>query len=189
MKRRAAAVLAAAFAAVACWQIATALWIPAKAVLAQVLLHRAWDRTMAGERHVRPWPWADTWPVARLRVPARGIDQIVLAGATGRTLAFGPGHVDGTPLPGASGDSVIGGHRDTSLRFLAGLRAGDRILVDTMSGRTIAYRVAGTAVADGRKPFLAPDDPAPMLTLVTCWPFDALRPGGPMRYLVFAKAE
>ena len=27
-----------------------------------------------------------------------------------------------------------------------------------------------------------------MLTLVTCYPFDALVAGGPLRYLVFAKA-
>ena len=30
---------------------------------------------------MKPWPWADTWPVARLVVPSLGIDQIVLEGA------------------------------------------------------------------------------------------------------------
>ena len=30
---------------------------------------------------------------------------------------------------------------------------------------------------------------APMLTLVTCYPFDAVVPGGPLRYVVTALAE
>src|SRR5207248_2826247 len=68
-------------------------YIYAKAGLAQVLLRRAWERTLAGERDVKPWPWADTWPVARLTIPKAGTDSIVLAGASGRTLAFGPGHL------------------------------------------------------------------------------------------------
>lgn len=58
--------------------VAQGLWIPAKAVLAQVLLQYAWTQTVdAGGPNGtdpaaihRPWPWADTWPVARLRAPA-----------------------------------------------------------------------------------------------------------------------
>ena len=38
------------------------LWIPAKAALAQVLLERAFERSVATGRPVKPWPWADTWP-------------------------------------------------------------------------------------------------------------------------------
>ena len=92
MTRRRAVVIAMSLAAtVAAWELGHALWIHVKARLAQTLLHRAWERTIAGETHVKPWPWADTWPVARLRVPAHGIDLVVLDGMTGRTLAFAPG--------------------------------------------------------------------------------------------------
>src|SRR4029078_417855 len=66
------------------------VYIYAKAQLAQVLLHRAWDRRATGSA-VKPWPWADTHPIARLIIPARAADILVLAGASGRTLAFGPG--------------------------------------------------------------------------------------------------
>ena len=38
--------------------------------------------------------------MARLSVPRLGLERHVLAGAHGRSLAFGPGHLDGTPLPG-----------------------------------------------------------------------------------------
>ena len=63
-------------AALGCWQLGSGLWIQAKAELAQVLLERAWEKTLAGEARARPWPWADTWPVARLRIPSSGVDQI-----------------------------------------------------------------------------------------------------------------
>ena len=76
------------------WQTGSGAWIYVKARLAQVLLQRAWVSTLAGQQDVKPWPWADTWPIARLVVPSQGIDQIVLEGAYRRTLAFGPGRLE-----------------------------------------------------------------------------------------------
>lgn len=173
----------------AVWQIGIGLYIPAKALLAQVLLHEAWRQTLAGAIQAKPWPWADTWPVARLQAPQYDVDLMVLAGATGASLAFGPGHLHGTPAPGATGNSVIGGHRDTSLNFLHRVRNGDRLIVETPDGRRLTYRVTGSAIVDARQPWSGPDVPYPMLTLVTCYPFDAIVPGGPLRYLVFAEAR
>ena len=121
-------------AALALWQIGAGLWIPAKAWLAQLLIARAWEESIATGKAATPWPWADTAPVARLTVPRLGIDQIVLAHATGRTLAFGPGHLDGSPAPGEPGLSIISGHRDTSFRFLANLAAGDEIRIQRADG-------------------------------------------------------
>ena len=37
-----------------------------KAMLAQVLLERAFAETITSGRAVKPWPWADTWPEARI---------------------------------------------------------------------------------------------------------------------------
>ena len=106
------------------WQAGSGGWIYMKAQLAQVLLQGAWAGTLAGQQDVKPWPWADTWPIARLVVPSLGIDQIVLEGAYGRTLAFGPGHVESTgPLEG-SDNFILTGHRDTHFQFLEQLRAG-----------------------------------------------------------------
>lgn len=162
------------------------LWIPAKAVLAQGLLAGAWERAAAGEARPRPWPWADTWPVARLTLPGRP-PLVVLAGASGRTLAFGPGHVDGSGAPGGSGNVVVAGHRDTHFRVLAGLVAGDELVLEAPGGGPRRYRVVETAVVDHRdtRPLLPA---ASRLTLVTCWPFDAVRPGGPLRWVVVAEA-
>jgi sortase A len=179
--------LAVALAAVGVWQLGHGAWIYAKAGLAQVLLQRAWARTLAGEADARPWPWADTWPVARLRVPAHGVDLIVLDGVSGRTLAFGPGHATGSPSPGQAGTAIVTGHRDTHFRFLARLRRGDEVIVDTPGRPPAHFRVRETAVVDSRKAVIRSAADAAALVLVTCYPFDAVRPGGPLRYVVAAE--
>ncbi len=168
------------------WQVGAGVYIHAKAVLAQMLLQHAWDRTLAGEERMRPWPWADTWPVARLTAPAHGVDLIVLDGASGRALAFGPGHLDGSAEPGAVGVALISAHRDTHFGFLADLASGDALALQTADGRVHAYRVAGTDIVDYRDAAIPSDPAASSLTLVTCFPFDAVVPGGPLRYLVHA---
>ena len=50
------------------------------------------------------------------------------------------------------------------------------------------YRVTGTAVIDRSEARLAIEGDQPRLTLATCYLFDAVTPGGPIRYLVFAEA-
>jgi sortase A len=179
---------AAALVALGLWQVAEAGWIHAKARLAQHLLEQAWERSSQGEPQARPWPWSDTWPVARLRVPRLGVDLIVLAGASGRTLAFGPGHHDGTASPGAgAGNAVISGHRDTHFRFLEALEPGDELVIERADGGLSAYRVAASAIVDYRQARLPAHTALPRLTLVTCYPFDAVLAGGPLRYLVVAE--
>jgi sortase A len=174
--------------AVAAWHGGQAAWLELKAELAQRLMLRAWRSSRHGGAEVRPWPWADTHPIARLTVPRLGVDELVLAGASGRTLAFGPGHLTGTPLPGSAGNAVVSGHRDTHFAFLRELRAGDLIRIETAEGLEQRYLVEGSSVVDsGDLDVAAAADTR--LTLVTCYPFDAIRPGGPLRYVVVARAE
>jgi len=179
---------AAVLLGLAAWQIGGGLYIYLKAQLAQVLLSRAWAATLAGAEEARPWAWADTWPVARLTVPDLGVDEIVLAGDSGRTLAFGPGHLTGTPLPGSRGHSILGGHRDTHFAFLQGLRPGMKIAVQRLDGGWQDYLVTGSEVMDYRRAWLTPAEGRTVLSLVTCYPFDAVTPGGPLRYVVSAEA-
>jgi len=178
--------LALALVVLGTLQFGHGAWIQAKAWLAHALIAQAWSRTLMGGAPVRPWPWADAWPVARLRAPALGIERYVLAGAHGSTLAFGPGHVDGTPVPGDVGNSVVGGHRDTHLAFLRALKAGDLIEVQRSDGRIVPYRVVEGLVLDKRDVWVAKQEGPTRLTLVTCFPFDVLRAGGRQRYVVFA---
>ena len=167
---------------------ASGAWIYLKARTAQYLIERAWSRNDFVDAPLSPWPWADTHVIARMRVPALAIEQFVLAGAHGQSLAFGPGHLSGTALPGDSGNSVIAGHRDTHFEFLRRLSPGDAIYFDFPQGRTVRYRVSNVwvTVDTDMRPLQARTDLH--LTLITCYPFDALRAGGPLRFIVEAQA-
>lgn len=168
--------------------LATGLWMPAKAELAQWLMNRAWTRTQADRRVVRPWPWADTWPVARLKLPASDQPLTVLAGASGRNLAFGPAHMDGSALPGHAGVSVIAGHRDTHFGALEALEVGDRFEIEQPDGATHGYAVAAVDIVDAEHASLRLDADESLVVLVTCYPFDALAPGGSLRYVVTGRS-
>jgi sortase A len=181
--------LAIGLVAVGVWLSGDGLAIHAKAALAQVLLQQAWQYTQLTGAPLRPWPWADTRPIARLSLGGDRPDLFVLAGASGRTLAFGPGHHDGSALPGTDGNAVLSAHRDTHFRALRDLAVGDELAVERPDGAVVVYRVREAGVFDQRDVVLPRDPGLPMLTLVTCWPFDAVSPGTPWRYVVVATAE
>lgn len=186
-------------------QISQAAWIHAKAALAQYLIAQSWEEVnnstptnadtamvihtaselQRNETVQKPWPWADTWPVARLQytgtAPAQ--DLFVLAGAQGNSLAFGPGHMYGSALPGTEGVSIVGGHRDTHFAFLQHVSQGDVFTVTPAKGEQQHYIVTAAKVADSlSEPLLAMPYASQML-LVTCYPFDAVTPGH-LRYVV-----
>ena len=168
------------------WQFGGAGYIHVKAVLAQTLLRDAWARTLVDTQPVKPWPWADTWPVARLLAPRHAQDLIVLAGASGRTLAFAPGHLNGTATPEQTGRTIIAGHRDTHFAFLREIQPGDELRLQDHTGVTHRFMVSDTRVVDSQSTQLSLDG-VKELVLVTCYPFDALSAGGPLRFVVFAR--
>ena len=178
--------IAAALALAGAALFGNGVYLYAKARVAQLLLARAWSRTLRGESEVKPWGWADTWPVARIELPRQHAAAIVLAGASGRTMAFGPGHVDGTAMPGERGNCAISAHRDTQFAVLRDVAAGDPIVVQSRDGRTLRYRVRETRVVDRRDTSVLAPTAGSSLTLITCYPFGAVVPGGPWRYVVIA---
>jgi sortase A len=165
--------------------VSQAVYIHAKAVLAQILLHRAFAQTLATGHDVKPWSWADTWPIARIEVPRLGQSEIVLAGASGQALAFGPGQVERTPAAGEPGTAIYSAHRDTHFAFLGDVVVGDEIVVTRRDGRTLRFRVRGTSVVRWDASGVDPHAPGRHLVLVTCWPLDGTF-SGPLRYLVHA---
>lgn len=186
MRTRSQKLLFLGLISVSIWQAGEAAYIHAKAWVAQRLIAIAWDRSLATGAAVKPWPWADTFPVARLEAPRQGMALMVLAGTSGRTLAFGPGHIDGTPLPGDPGNAVVSGHRDTHFSFLRELRSGDMLVVHSASGRVVRYVVSGIEVVRHKDVRVLLDTGDDRLTLVTCYPFDSVVPGGSLRYVVVA---
>jgi len=179
------AVLVGALIALGGWQVAQAGWIHAKAIVAQELIASSWKDARDGRVARRPWPWADMRPVARLTVPSRHIELFVLDNASHRALAFGPAHVSGTAAPGSEGNAVIVAHRDTHFAFLRHLDADDEIDVEGLHG-TARYRVREVVVVDKSDTRVLEAADSPQLTLITCFPFDGVRSGTPLRYVVIA---
>jgi sortase A len=169
--------------------LAPGLWIPAKAQLAQVLIEAAWRRERTSSHAVVPWPWADTRPLAKLTWGGgrAGATLFVLEGSSGRNLAFGPVHDAASVVPGALGNSIIEGHRDTHFRLLRDAKPGDRLSVELLDGSRSDFVVTDVRVVDSRRSRILLDADVPRLSLVTCYPFNAVNPGGPLRWLVTAE--
>lgn len=173
--------------------LAFGLWIPFKALVAQEMLELAWAESQARRMQVRPWPWADTWPVARLVLQETdGGDgsrqsMIVLDGAHGESLAFGPGRVVGDDRN--AGPTVIAGHRDTHFSGLEHLETGNTLRLQSRDGQWRTFRISSTRVVDSRYHRISESMlPRNSLLLVTCYPFNGLEANGPLRYLVYAEA-
>ena len=167
-----------------------ALYMHAKAELAGILVRRAWEQSIQSGRPQAPWPWADTHPVARIRIPRLNYDEIVLEGASPRTLAFGPAHLlNGTGL-GEPGNLVLAGHRTSWFRPLEGVAQGDTILVQWFQSRPgglqeRTYTVNKISVVDPQDTALLAPTPEDELTLITCYPFGR-GPRSPQRFIVRA---
>ena len=186
IRSRAARVVMSCLLCFGFWQFGQGAYIPAKAWVAQEMMQRAWRRLENGAKKAAPWPWADTFPVARLAAKSGDVELIVLEGGSGRTLAFAPGHLSASVLPGEIGNSIIAGHRDTHFRFLRNLVVGESIYFEMPDGRRHLYHVTGIDVVDSRRGSIVLDTDDAVLSLVTCYPFDAVQAGGPMRYVVSA---
>jgi sortase A len=165
-------------------------YLHAKAELASALIHRAWDaRVLRGESRP-PWPWADTHPIARLQIPRLGYDEIVLEGATPRSLAFGPARLLSGAAPGEPGNLVVAGHRTSWFKPLAGVAVGDTVEFAWFDTSTHHLRQRNYTVKDIT--IVRPEDVSLLmptsddaLTLITCYPFNH-SPHSPQRYIVRA---
>lgn len=169
-------------AALLCW--GDSLWIASKAVVAQVLIKDAWEETLATGATHKPWAWADTWPVAAIAFPSQNEELYALAGSHGTSLAFGPGHLDGTALPGEPGTKVFSAHRDTHFRFLEQVAIGEIFKIQQKDGRWQHYRVADTRIVDTYRDPWVIDPDSDEVQLVTCYPFNSMALNPTQRYIV-----
>jgi sortase A len=160
-----------------------ALYLHAKAELAGILIRRAWEKGLASGKSPAPWPWADTHPIARLRIPRIGYDEIVLEGATPRTLAFGPARLMSGAAPGEPGNLVLAGHRTSWFRPLQNVAQGDEIDLQWMGAHSQTYVVDVIRVVNPQDVTLLAPTTDEALTLITCYPFGP-SPRSPQRFIV-----
>lgn len=88
--------------------------------------------------------------LGRVRIPAIGLERVVVAGTAPGPLRKGPGFYEDQPLPGARGTAAIAGHRTTygaPFRKLDDVDRGDRVVVEMPYGR-FTYRVTGSRIVE-----------------------------------------
>jgi sortase A len=124
-------------------------------------------------------------PLGRLRADAIGLDEVVVQGTSSAALRKGPGHYQGTSLPGARGTVAIAGHRTTygaPFRDIDDLRQGDRIELRMPYGRFI-YGVERTRIVTPADTWVIDRVAYDRLVLTACHPlYSAAK-----RIVVFAR--
>ena len=160
-----------------------------KAELSQVLIAKAWNQLLLDGNltKAKPWSWADTYPIAKITSKKNNKILYILESTSGEALAFGPGHYEHSALPAEEGDSVIAGHRDSHFSFLRDVQIGDLFSVQNYKNTKALYQVEAIKIVDSSKERLNIDKTLNRLQLITCYPFDAVKAGGALRYVLYAK--
>lgn len=167
------------------WHLGSAIWIFSKAYVATFLIDDAWQHTKESRAIHKPWSWADTWPVAKIEIPAVGLNEIVLSGDSGATLAFGPGLSNAGAQLDDEGIKLISGHRDTHFSKLKNVNVDDEIRIETKNGDR-RYKVVDMKVEDSRTYAINPTVDNG-LVLSTCYPFNSMSAGGYERFVIRAR--
>ncbi|MCU7834452.1 MAG: class GN sortase [gamma proteobacterium symbiont of Taylorina sp.] len=164
----------------------SAAYIPAKAQFAQYLLDQAWQESRLRQSVIRPWAWSDSYPVARIKIPQLDIDVVVLSGASGETLAFAPGHVVQSVLPGNKGNSLISAHKDTFFQNLDRLQTGDIISIERIDGRSFEFKVSDKKMMNIREEQISLFSEQSKLSLITCYPLKGVYSDPDKRFVLNA---
>jgi sortase A len=146
------------------------------------------DFLLWSDIRIQAWRAAQTEaapaPTAVLRIRRLAVEAPIYEGTDNGTLNRGVGHIDGTPLPGASGNSGLAAHRDSYFRALKDIAAGDAIEIVTRAS-IVTYRVERTWIVGPEDVWVLDPTPGPAVTLVTCYPFYFIG-SAPQRFIVRA---
>lgn len=123
--------------------------------------------------------------VARLRIPALGVDEMVVNGTDSATLKRGPGRYLGSKMPGEGELVYIAGHRTTygaPFSRIDELRKGDRVVLE-LPYATFTYEITGHRIVPAGKTSELRSRGYEQLALQACHPrFFATE-----RYIAYAK--
>jgi sortase A len=166
-----------------------ASWLPVKAWLSGQLISYSWHQAIALQQEIKPWPWADTYPIAELSFLRLNKSLVVLNGGDPTTLAFSVGAVAPFNKVRSAQPFVVAGPRDSHFSFLDEVFMSDIISLADKHGRSQLYQVEAIDIVDGSTgelPVLADDS---SLVLITCYPFTNLGNdiGRDERYVITAK--
>ena len=152
-----------------------ASWLPVKAWLSEQLISYSWHQSIDLQQKIKPWPWADTYPIAELTFERLNKRVVVLNGGDPSTLAFSAGAIAPFNQPSSTQPFVVAGHRDSHFSFLDEVFMKDIISLADKHGQSQLYQVEAIDIVDastGELPILADDS---SLILITCYPFTSIR--------------
>ena len=161
-----------------------AIKIEVKAKLSQVLLEYTWNKSLKENKSYKPWPSFDGIPILKLKIPRYNISQIVLEGTSGQALAFGPGFHKESFLPVENKITAISSHRDSHGKYIKNLVIGDILKLQDLDNNWHTYKIEEFLIVNVQEEIKI--NKKSRLLLITCYPFDALLSGTPLRYLVSA---
>ena len=163
------------------------LQIEIKAKFAQILLQHSWHQTIKTGKNYQPWGSFDSVPIMRLSIPQHNINQIVLKGTSGQALAFGPSFHEESFLPQEKKFTIISSHQDSHGIFIKKLRLGEKIKIQDADNQWYTYIIDDFLIINVQKEKITMDRNEDRLFLITCYPFNIINFGTPMRYIVSAK--
>ncbi len=161
-----------------------AIKIEVKAKLSQVLLEYTWNKSLKENKSYKPWPSFDGIPILKLEIPRYNISQIVLEGTSGQALAFGPAFHQETYLPSSKKITAISSHRDSHGEYIKNLEIGDILKLQDLDNNWHTYKIEEFFIVNVQEEINI--NKKSRLLLITCYPFDALLSGTPLRYIVSA---
>lgn len=123
--------------------------------------------------------------MVRLVIPKIDLTSFVVEGTSHKALLLGPGHMTTTAEPGALGNSVISGHRDTFFRHIYQLEKGDQLYVER-GGKRFVYEVTGKKIVEPSDMWVTRPTEDSQVTLITCYPTYYIGPA-PKRLVIFSK--
>ena len=172
------------------WQVRATLWTTHSDRVGQSLIHKLETARHKAARHPTPGrstvpctaTTSATGPQGLLVIPAIGLTAPVEQGTDDAELDVAVGHVPSSVWPGATGNAVLEAHDVSYFVNIDQLKPGDTIDYETAC-TTDVYTVQGHQVVQQGSTVY--DTPTPTLSLVTCWPTNALW-FTPTRYLVTA---
>ena len=124
-------------------------------------------------------------PVARLRIPALGVDEIIVNGTDTGSLKRGPGRYLKSAVPGQGELVYVAGHRTTygaPFSRIDRLKKGDRVVVE-LPYATYEYRITGHRIVAATDVGVLRSKGFEQLALQACHP----RFFATQRYIAYAK--
>lgn len=143
-------------------------------------------RAVSLDRAARSWRTSSTRgdAIARLRIPALGLDAIVVNGTDTETLKRGPGRYLGSAMPGEGELVYIAGHRTTygaPFSRIDRIRKRDRVVLE-LPYATFVYTVTGYRIVPATQVSALESKGFEQLALQACHP----RFFATQRYIVYA---